>query len=249
MSTARGSPAELAGVAPAIAGRAPRCSDTGSATGTVPSWANLHRVVSTASSPAVNSGTNRVSQSSVIVHARGVGEARRLDSVCSLGRGIELPDRWRGRFDDLGYSGGGGLFLCPPSCRLGGDVPAVGGPGTGRRRASSAAGFPDPFPPQRGPCRGGAALFVFAGLSAGRAMRCSVVSSIPTGGASEDVAVRDVGLSGLPIGVPSAAVFLPVPWTCSQCRSVPRTIRRSSAMLRTVTPGLDSIARTAGWAR
>src|SRR5690606_16385639 len=52
------------------------------------------------------------------------------------------------------------------------------------------------------------------------------------------------GLSGLRVKLPSAAVFLPVPCRSSQCRSVPRSMPRSSAMPRTVAPGVDSYKST-----
>ena len=50
---------------------------------------------------------------------------------------------------------------------------------------------------------------------------------------------------GLVVSVPSAAVFLPVPYAWSHWRSVPRTMPRSSAIPRTVAPGVDSYKSTA----
>lgn len=58
----------------------------------------------------------------------------------------------------------------------------------------------------------------------------------------------DVDCSGLEVNVASTAVFLPVPYTSSQCRNVPRTMPRSSAIPRSVAPGVDSYKSTA-WRR
>src|SRR5699024_6483047 len=62
-------------------------------------------------------------------------------------------------------------------------------------------------------------------------------------------AVLGVGAdrNGLSVSVPSAAVFFPLPWVSSHCRSVPRTIPRSSAIPRSVAPGVDSYRSTACW--
>lgn len=57
-------------------------------------------------------------------------------------------------------------------------------------------------------------------LKPGDTLLLSLVSSVPFGGAPGEAAeLSEVGLSGLLIGVPSLAVFLPVPWTSIQCRS------------------------------
>lgn len=76
-----------------------------------------------------------------------------------------------------------------------------------------------------------------------RTSSCSGDSLPGTG--EVDLVVVALDCSGLEISVPSAAVFLPVPYTSSHPRSVPRTMPRSSAMPRTVAPGVDSYKSTA----
>ena len=79
-------------------------------------------------------------------------------------------------------------------------------------------------------------------LASSRATFCSGASSTASAGTLE---VGDLDCSGLEVSVPSGAVFLPVPYASSQWRSVPRTMPRSSAMPRTVAPGVDSYKSTA----
>ena len=102
-------------------------------------------------------------------------------------------------------------------------------------------------PAKKVPANSVVSLVVSASSSATRpsrrAIRCSGVSSTPSGNGA-----GCWGLSGLRVIVPSAAVFLPVPNWSSQWRRVPRSTPRSSAMPRTVAPGVDSYKSTA-WRR
>ena len=72
-----------------------------------------------------------------------------------------------------------------------------------------------------------------------------LASGSPSAGTTALLADGFLVCNGLVVSVPSAAVFLPVPYPSSQCRSVPRTTPRSAAIPRTVAPGVDSNKSTA----